>query len=370
MYYIFENWSYDDYNFFYKLILGFFILFSGFVLHLSQNNRRQFLFFDKSLLLLMVFFLVFFSGTRGLTIGSDTGNYYNFFYLKIINLPNLIDKWGAIETDLLFKFIFVITNTVKSYYFFLFIVTLIINWAFYYFIRKYTSNGRVASSLFLFLMFMSSFSMISIQINIIRSGLSIVIFLIALYFFLIKQNRRSILFFLISFFFHSTILIPIFSIIFILLIDKILSIKYYYYLFAIAILLSFLEIQFSSLDFLQQSNFENMQKLTTKAEHEYYITGFRLDFVLYNSFFLFLFYKFSKMSNPVNIFLIKIYIINSIFFFLSFNVPHSDRIGIFSWIIIPLLLFNMINANYKRKKLTKHMIVVVLFFILNQLILF
>lgn len=369
MYYIFEDWSNSDYTFLYKCIIGFFILFGTSVLKLLQDKRKRFLINDHFLLLVLVTFLVFIFGTRGKTIGTDTINYYNNYYLNIVNLTTLAEQWHAIQTSFLFKVVFVFTNGIKSYHFFLFIVALIMNSAWYFFVRKFTNKGRFGSSFILFLMITSSFSMLPLQINIIRNGLALAFLMIALYYLLSKQNKLAILFILISFLFHRTIVIPILLITVILFLGKKISIKYYCYLYVLAVLLAFLNFGFHSIAFLKQSTFEDIQTIGTTQEHEY-ITGFRLDFVLYNSFFLVLFLKFSKMSSPKNIFLIKYYVLASIIFFMNFQIPFSDRVGIYSWIVIPLLLFNLINTAYGRTKLMRQTIVLILFFILNQIILF
>ena len=137
MYYIFEDWSTDDYTFLYKCIIGFFILFGTSILKILQDKRKRFLINDHFLLVVLVSCLVFIFGTRGKTIGTDTINYYNNYYLNIVNLTTLAEQWHAIQTSFLFKVVFVITNSIKSYHFFLFIVALIINSALYFFVRKF-----------------------------------------------------------------------------------------------------------------------------------------------------------------------------------------------------------------------------------------
>ena len=65
-----------------------------------------------------------------------------------------------------------------------------------------------------------------------------------------------------------------------------------------------------------------------------YKVGFRQDFFAYNTVFLVLFILWRRRYNLE---LIKLYILTSSWFVLCFNIPFSDRWGMYSWILIPLI---------------------------------
>lgn len=76
-----------------------------------------------------------------------------------------------------------------------------------------------------------------------------------------------------------------------------------------------------------------------------YRTGFRLDFFLYTVAPMLLIAVSTRFTlrglinwAPRRDFLLRVYIIVSSIFFLSFQYPYSDRVGAFAWILIPLLI--------------------------------
>src|SRR5690625_2341324 len=74
------------------------------------------------------------------------------------------------------------------------------------------------------------------------------------------------------------------------------------------------------------------------SESTKYRIGFRADFALFNTFFLFIFLFINKKTKDDQYKdLLIYYILSSCVFFLSFQIPYSDRIGLFSWFTIPIL---------------------------------
>ena len=150
---------------------------------------------------------------------------------------------------------------------------------------------------------------------------------------------------------------------------KEIPIKYYLIFYVLAIGLSAAGFGFHSLSFLASLGNEDLSSLNFTGETTYKI-GFRPDFVGYNTMFLVLFFMFIKSTNFKGIFLLKIYILTSAIFFFNFYIPFSDRFGLYSWVIIPLLFYNIINESFPRRRLYISTVVLISFFILNYVILF
>ncbi len=369
--YYFESLTGSDYSLIFKYVLGFYILFGLLILRALESRATAFRINDRNWLILFCAFIIFFSGTRGLRVGTDTINYYNFFYLRGISIgsANIFYFFEHFQSDFLFEVIMYISFIFKDFHVFLLVVSAIMNITLYTFVRKFTDYGRTGSSLLLFLTFASSFIFLSHQLNTIRNGVSIPFVLLGIYYVTRRQNVKSVLFLVIAFFLHRTALIPIACIVIALLGERV-EFKYFIILYVLFIVASYAGFGLNNLPFLQGLSDEgDLSKLSFKGETTYRV-GFRLDFVLYNSFFLFIFYKFSDLKDRTDLFLIKYFILASIVFFLNFNIPFSDRIGAYSWVIIPLVLYNTVKNSFPNKKLYISSMVTLSYFVLNYLILF
>ena len=368
MKFLFERFTEQDYALLFKYMLGFFIIVGSLILRSLENKKNTFIRNDRNLLIVFCVFIIFFSGTRGYRIGTDTYNYYMFYYVKGLGISNIFIFLSTFKSDFLFEVLAYLTFQLKNYTFFLLTVAIILNGCLYMFVRKFTDFGREGSSLLLFLTIASSLSFLSIEINIIRNGLSIGFVLLGLYYLNKEDFKKCIVLFLIGFLFHRTAVIPIF-IGFIAHLGWKVKLKYYLALYLLFIGLSLVGFGFDKISFLSSINGEDFKRLAFQGETTYRV-GFRYDFVLYNSFFLFLFIKFSGLKNRADLFFIKFYILASIVFFMNFNIPFSDRIGLYSWIIIPILLFNTIKNSFPKKQLYFSSLVALFYFILNYFILF
>jgi len=315
-----------------------------------------------------VCFLILFIGTREYNIGTDTSNYFNFYFLKILTrAKSYFEIFTILKSDFLFEVLVSFSYWHHNFKIFLSMVAIVMNVSLYVFVRKFTNYGEKGSSLILFLTIASSFSFISIQTNILRNGLSLCFILLSIYSILEKENLKFIIYVIIAYLFHRTAVIPASLILVATYLDKI-DIKYFLIFYGLAILLSIVGFGFHVIPFLSQLGGEDFQRLSFSGETSYRI-GFRLDFVLYNTFFLILFLKFTNWNTRDSI-LIKYYILSSVVFFFNFYIPFSDRFGIYSWIMIPLLLFNTINEAFPTKKILISTWVLIGFFIINKVLLF
>jgi hypothetical protein len=237
----------------------------------------------------------------------------------------------------------------------------------YVFVRKYTNYGRNGSSLFLFLLIACNLVFFSHQTNTIRNGLAIPYIFFGLYFLQQNKIKYTLLFFLLACLSHRTSIIPI-ACVFFAIRGKNIHLKYFIGLYVIAIIAAAAGFGFDKLTFLASLGGTDLERLSAVGNTTYNV-GFRPDFVLYNSIFLFIAVKFSTLKNKEDLFYIKYFILASIIFFFNFNIPFSDRIGGYSWIAIPLLFFSVINNAFPNKKL--HMLTLITLFIyaLNFIIL-
>lgn len=367
MKYLFENFTSGDYALMYRWVIGFFVISGSLILMILQDRKDAYFRNDRNLLIIVTAFLIFFAGTRGNNIGTDTGNYYNYFYLKGLHIDNFFDYLSALGTDFLFAVILYIVLPFKNFTLFLFVVSALMNISLFKFVRKFTNNSVDGSSFLLFVTMTSSFVFLNYEINTIRNGLAIPFILYGIYYVIQKNNKYAILYFLIAFFFHRTSIIPIVCVCLIMLCNNV-KIKYFIIFYVLAVGLAYTGFGFDKLTFLGQLEGEDIKQLAFQGETNYRV-GFRIDFVFYNSLFLFLFVKFSNLKNASDLFLIKYYIVASVVFFFNFNIPFSDRIGGYSWIVIPLLLFNTINISFPKKKLSILAWVTIFYFILNHILL-
>jgi|GEM_PF-1364799 len=367
MNYFFDFFDPADYSVFYKTMLVTFILLGSVILRIKENSNAYFR-TDRNLLIAYVIILIFYAGTRDLSIGTDTYNYYHYYFLRGINITNPIEFFSYFQTDLMFEVVMFLTFPVRNFTFFTVILATIFNVTLYVFVRKFSDYGKDGSSLILFLTFASAFSFPQMEVNIIRNGLSISFVLISMYYMMNSKFNHAIIFFIISFLFHGTALIPITAIL-IAFFSKGISIKNYIVIYFIGVGLSLIGFGFHSIPFLQEINSDDFKRLAFAGETAYRI-GFRPDFVAYNTFFLILFFKIGNMKDLKEQFLFKYFIITSIVFFFNFRIPFSDRIGLYSWITIPLLLFLTLKNSYNRKHLYFSSLGALGYFILNYIILF
>lgn len=354
-YFLFIQLSYSEFIDLFTYVLGGVIIVGSLILRIVEKNKRSFLRHDLTLLVIFTLFIIVIVSTRafyidrGFYIGTDTINYYRGFYLPGIRISSAPEFFNYFQTDILFELIGFLTFPFKSFTFFLTVIALFFNLGLLIFVRKFTNNGNDGSSFLLFVLFACSFSFLSLEINIIRNSIAFIFILFALYYFSCKYSKYAWLYLLLSYLAHGTSLIPIAAILSIFFFPKI-KIKYFIILYVLAIGLSMAGFGLSSIPFLSQIQSDDFQKLSDMATYDYRV-GFRIDFVLYNSLFLFLSFKFSDLKNKTDIFLIKYFVLTSVIFFLNFNIPFSDRIGLYSWIAIPLMLFSTIKNAFPAKHL-------------------
>lgn len=281
----------------------------------------------------IIFILMF--GLRDYDVGVDTMMYtsvYNkgrsdLYNEKGFNLFNtLLYKFGASDRVFIFSIAF-------SY------LSLI-----YIFLKR----KQYKNVFLIFFCWVSLFFFKSMGINTIRQGLACSIFLVGLTF---KKDYIKYLFFVIAASFHVSLAIVLLVFFISKYFDKN---KYAILSFVLGAILSITNIPIYSwlslipgINTLVNDKFEFYSAVSSSD----YKIGFRIDFFIFNLFFAIVGYyytryvlkdnfkesKESKESKDYNL-VYNMYLYLSGFFFIMFNSGYSDRYGVLSWMLIPLLI--------------------------------
>ena len=313
----------------------FFLFFVGLIsnFYLYHRTKKSFMTFIICLLAIMI-------GGRSSNIGTDTLNYaYIFEDASNVSLH---------EISLLQEPIFVVFTQIISllgnFHFYLFVISLITLFFTYRYCILLNEYRHAASPILLFFCIAISQVFFNQQINIIRSGLAMP-FLLLFSYNLYLKNKKALVYACFAFGIHQTMIIPILIFCFIRCIK--LSWIWYCILYVGSSILSYLAIGVHRLAFLIGLDSNKVDLYFSSGNFDYKV-GFRWDFLLFNTLFLFVFLVL-KQKDELLSYYVKYYILSSCLFFLWFYVPFSDRIGAFSWNFIPIILY-LSFCNYFSSK--------------------
>lgn len=303
----------------------------------TKNELRV---FSNVVLFITSAFLFVLVGFRDKSVGADTEMYF-WQYQNVEKLDN---------REPFYKYFINFLHTFsEDSQFFLLMYAFIFYFLFFYFIIK----RKNVHTLLLYIFFFSLFSFKSMSINIIRQGVSIMFLLNAYNFYCKSEKKKTLLFAILSLVFHTTSIIPILLFI---LSKKIKNYKIGIVIFVLGIILAYFDIGlitlYSQLSFLK--GVDVRESYFQEALIDYKV-GFRSSFLLFNLIFLFfaLIIKKRLEFDPIEKkrfeVLINFYLLASFVFFISFQIPYSDRFGLISWIVIPLLFEPLINKNVPTK---------------------
>ena len=301
---------------------------------------------DKTNKILIVIFGIFWLllfGFRDFEVGSDTRAYlysYNEFLFSndTLNFENSKDLGY-------FFYMIIISQFSLSERLFIFFFDFLYLFPVIYFFQKI----KTEHVFLLFFSFCSFFFFKTMGINIMRQGVGVSFFLLGMYYFFENRKKNAYLFFFIGFLFHGSLITAILAII---LSKKIKSLKIPLAIYIVSMIVSYIGFDFNSLfskipiiSFLFQ---ERLSSLIEYDENDYQ-TGFRLSFVIFNSLFALIAIYFYKKGIvkliPYYNNILYFYLILSGLFFIMFSLPFSDRTGIMSWIVIPILLMPLLKMK-------------------------
>lgn len=353
----------SNFNIYYDLV--YFITTYIVILSAISIEIRQDIFIQNKLSKYLVFFpiiiLIYIVGFRAYDVGTDTGNYY---FLLWVQKPEL-----NFNTEFLFQLIALLLQHFDlNYTYFLSLVSIIFFYFIYKALKNYSSLYQ-ANLLMALFAFMSFFFFSSMSINVIRQGVSLAILLYAFTLLLKKDNKiKIIIYSVVAVAFHLTSIIPI----------LLVALSYYlstksgkliYFLVLLyfsVILLAFLNIGFLNIaPSLSQLLGSDGRSGYLNGETYDYVVGFKPQFVVFNTFFLLIALYIRKnlteieLKKQYNVILIY-YIIASWLLFLAFQLPFSDRWGLFSWVVIPFLIIPLFYSPYLKAKIRIHYILMLI----------
>lgn len=314
-----------------------------------------------SYLIIIIYALLF--GLRDTDIGTDTPMYH----YQYSNYDEL-DFGTDAPVGLLMMFL---NNFSENPQVFLFLMSFLFLIIYVYSLWKH-SNIQQSNFYLIVFSLISLFFFETLAINIIRQGVSISFFVLAIITHNIapwqKYKWRFLL--IMSICFHFTSIIPILLYFLVISLKKV-HINYYYYLYLISVLLS--AISFSILSF--KNYFIGIlfidERRSSYLTDDFvdYAVGFKPQFVAFNSIFLILFFYLNRIEN--NVFytnLLKYYALISAVFFMMFQIPFSDRWGIMCWCVIPFLIAPMFKVyeNSMSMKATFTVLCLIFIFVFFQ----
>lgn len=316
--------------------------------------------YGKILVFMPVFFLIPLIGLRDYNVGTDTTNYYNIVWLTNESI--------TFDTEFLFSLLAKIIKYLGlGYSSFLFIIATIFILTNYIAIKR-ICNFYNSNILYAFFTYFSMFFFLSISINIVRQGISLSFLLLAYSYLINKSNKAKVIIAaIIATFFHVTALIPILIYFVSYNKYKILKNEYFYLLYIVFVILSYLNIGLLDISpYIVEVLGSDNRRVDYLSDNDFgYTIGFKPQFVVFNTVFLFVaLYVKSRILSPAieseYSVIIRYYILASCAFFMAFQIPFSDRWGLFSWISIPILLIPLFSATYIKKGVKIHWILLLI----------
>jgi hypothetical protein len=325
-----------------------------------KNNIISNKIYNKLLIIVSILFILFY-GFRAINIGTDTGNYFYQF----INYDSL-DYGNGIIMYYIYKTLHLLHLPYQS---FLLLMSCLFVGVLALSIYK---NGKIfgSNTLLIFFGLISLFYFQSLGINVMRQGVSLSFLLLAITNYQLFKDKkwRWVLPIMLSVLFHFTSIIPIFIYVLIQHFKKV-KLKIFYLIYIAALFLSAINISILNfkeyLGFLMVDERRVTSYLTDVDIYEEYTIGFKPQFVAFNTIFL-LFFIYIKSNIKQSVYfdgLLKYYVLLSAIFFMTFQMPYSDRWGLMSWVVIPILSAPVFSKTFPRKIYTITCLAFILIFI-------
>lgn len=264
---------------------------------------------------------------------TDTAVYINKYVNHLNSFYNILENTKDVFFFIYSYFTKIIYNDETVY---LFIIGLT------YLAPLIIALKKIKHPFLVFSLFTLTISFENLGINIIRQGIGLSFFTlsIVLYF---NNQKKSYVYFLLAILFHISLIIPV---VIFLIFSRLKNIYFSTFILIICSVLSILNI--NVIGFIE--NIPIVSEIFKERNQNYsdvvsnYKVGFRPDFFIYNYIFILLGYytyfkyKFKSIVDK-NIFLVILntFIVMSSVFFLMFTQSFSDRYGVLSWQLIPLL---------------------------------
>ncbi|WP_394657580.1 EpsG family protein [Halosquirtibacter laminarini] len=348
-----------------QLLVLFFALLWFFI---SNNFFKKNKILDNKLLIILFLTTVsFYWGLRPFDVGTDTGNYYNAFISIDVSKP-IHYYLSSLKGDYLFYIVLYVCRKYLDFSWFLTFCSFITSLGFYLLYKNFNLGKKIENHLlapvFIFLYF-SLFSYTSIYCNIIRNGCALPYSLLFVLKLFNKEYKLSFIYMIVSLSFHMSSIILILIALGLFFVK--ISVPSCFIIYLSCVTFSILGYGLGSIPLI--SNLSNARLAGYLGDNDIgYTTGFRLDFTLYNFFFLLLAYILSDKKDKGFKFFFKLYVLTSSFFVLCYSLIYSDRFGIYSWFLIPIVLLFSINNFPLRKKFLISVLFLFVFWGINIII--
>ncbi|MGG0382072.1 EpsG family protein [Priestia filamentosa] len=326
-------------------ILVTFTILLGFISLSRHNSIINNNYFNNSLLTIMLLASAVVVGMRDIPFGTDSFAYQNTFLtfqsyslkgaIKIGDQEPLFVIWQWLVGRLF--------SSPQSFFIITYLLFSII------LIFAFTRIVEKRFVVFLFFGYMSLSFYENLITNIIRQGLAISLVILAVCLYL-KTGKRTLSFFLILalalLFHYSAAPIIILSLINVKKI-KLRNLLIIWFIFLIPFLLKTKNLLIAP--------FASSKVLSTySSEYAVDLYGggvYRTDFLLFSFFFILIgLYMRRLCSNNVKYeLLLKIYILFNLYFLTFGSLPFSERFALYSWILIPLLIWYPLSIIEKKK---------------------
>jgi hypothetical protein len=318
------------------------ILLSIRVLVKNEINKSSF-FSSNFLLLLIITCFTLIVGLRAYNVGTDTINYYFAW-----NRYNLGDATG----DLLYYYLmFGVKSLGYSYQVFLFLDALIFFVLLYFSIKHLSKVFNIHQFLLLFA-FLSFFFALTLSINVVRQGDSLMLMLFAYSLYLQGKPKKYVYLCLLgAVLFHLPSLIPIGAFLIVKYFKKI-TFNFWVAFYFFGLTLSYFNYGIINISpYLAELLEGDKRIMYIIFEETDYEIDFRPQFAVFNTVFLFIgLYNLKSFKNSEWFdTLLKYYILTSVLFFMAFQIPYSDRWGLYSWIAIPLIIGQAFSKKYPKR---------------------
>ena len=317
------------------------ILFFITVFFLLEDNLRKLPHYTLKSVTVFIFaaLFIFLFGMRDFTIGTDTPIYLYLFGSEYAEHKD-------VGFQILTSFLKGLTNE-RGYLFilaFIYVAGLVV------FLRIW--NRKML--FYIFFMFVGLFIFKNMGMNVLRQGIACIFCLLGIAMDRDRKFLLAITFYIISISMQVTCVIPIAA----WYLSRFINMPVAFAIVVISSLLSIAGLGFDKLaGFLPflSGMFENrFDSYIEGTENKDYIIGFRASFFAFNWFFilvgLYIYRKFK--TDELHQRILRMFAVLSGIFFLYFNLQYSDRIGLLSWIFIPMLFIPIfekkkIGAFYK-----------------------
>ncbi|OCK52668.1 hypothetical protein BA768_11160 [Chryseobacterium sp. CBo1] len=304
---------------------------------------------------------------KEIAIGSDFSQ-YEYEYYTLSSFKQIFNLKGDYLFYLIAYFCNLLGFTFGQY---IFALLTTIN----FLILKALKTFSEKNIFLIFFILCSCFFYYSMTQNIIRQGLGFAFFLCGLAGLYERDKKKFIIYFSVAFLMHLVYIVPL-TLLYVF--TRIKKTMWIYLLLLICSLISALNYNiFTNAFFTSVLNVERLRSYGSAGSDEIvnYKLGFRIDFFLFNLFFIFISYKIlqllKKNKYKVDFYnlLHKLFVVMSSLFFLMFHIPFSDRFGLLSWMLIPLLFIpvftHRLPGNIFINPLTIVIFFTIIYFVFN-----